>query len=122
MKSKTIEVFTLPFFERRLKYYAKKNPFLLKKDYEYLLDLLEENPINDFSIYLKDEAYKLRLKNSSSNKGKSSGYRVYYFYRSSKNKVILFYIHSKSDESNISDEKLDKLIMECKLFFNDNIL
>ena len=113
------DIFTLPFFEKKLKYYAKKNPLLLKKDYENLLNLLEQNPINEFSTYLKEETYKIRVKNSSSNRGKSSGYRVYYFYRSSKNTIVLFYMHSKSDESNISDDTLDKFISECQIFFDE---
>ncbi len=116
-----VKIFTLPLFDKKLKYYAKKNPFLMKKDYSTLLETLEKNPVDETSIFLKDEVYKIRLKNSSSNKGKSSGYRIYYFYRNSKNTIILFYIHSKSDEANMSDERLDKLIKECKILFNDNV-
>ena len=47
------------------------------------------------------------------------GYRVYYFYKNDKNTLILFYMHSKSDESNINDIKLDKLIVECEIFFDN---
>jgi len=115
-------IYTLPIFDKKIKHYAKKNPFLLKKDYEALLDLLEVTPINEYSTPLKEETYKIRLKNSSSNRGKSSGYRLYYFYRISKDCIILFYMHSKSDQSNISDEQLDTLIGECKIFLDENIL
>jgi len=92
----------------------------LKKDYEKLLDLLETNPEPATAIPLKDKVYKIRMANSSSNKGKSAGYRVYYFYKDNKNTLILFYVHSKSDESNIHDVRLDKLIIECEIFL-DNV-
>jgi mRNA-degrading endonuclease RelE of RelBE toxin-antitoxin system len=59
------------------------------------------------------------MANSSSNKGKSAGYRVYYFYKDDKGTLVLFYMHSKSDETNINDERLDKLIIECEIFFDN---
>ena len=59
------------------------------------------------------------MANSSSNKGKSAGYRVYYFYKDSNESLVLFYMHSKSDVSNINDARLDKLIIECKIFFEN---
>ncbi len=113
-----IDIFTLPLFEKRLKHYRKKNP-LLHKDYSRLLDLLETNPKPTTAISLKDKVYKIRMSNSSSNKGKSAGYRVYYFYKENKDTLLLFYMHSKSDEPNINDVRLDKLIIECKIFFDN---
>jgi len=113
-----INIFTLPIFDKKLKHYKKKNP-LLKKDFSELLDLLETNPTPRTSIPLKDKVYKIRMANSSSNKGKSAGYRVYYFYKDSNESLVLFYMHSKSDVSNINDARLDKLIIECKIFFEN---
>jgi mRNA-degrading endonuclease RelE of RelBE toxin-antitoxin system len=112
-----VDIFTLPLFEKRLKHYKKKNP-LLTRDFAKLLDLLEENSTPTTAIALKDKVYKIRMANSSSNKGKSAGYRVYYFYKDHKNTLLLFYMHSKNDESNINDVRLDKLIIECELFFD----
>jgi len=111
-------IFTLPIFDKKLKQYRKKNP-LLKKDYAELLTLLQNNPTPSTSIPLKDKVYKIRMSNSSSNKGKSAGYRVYYFYKDTNNTLVLFYMHSKNDEVTINDVKLDKLIIECKIFFDD---
>ena len=112
-----IDIFTLPLFEKKLKYYKKKNP-LLNRDFSKLLDLLETNPEPTTAIPLKDKVYKIRMANSSSNKGKSAGYRVYYFYKDSEDTLLLFYMHSKSDESNINSIKLDRLIIECEIFFD----
>ena len=112
------DIFTLPLFDKRLKHYKKKNP-LLKRDYSELLDLLEANPSPTTAIPLKDKVYKIRMANSSSNKGKSAGYRVYYFYKDHKDTLLLFYMHSKSDETNINDVRLDKLIIECEILFDN---
>ena len=112
------DIYTLPIFDKKLKHYTKKNPFL-KRDYSELLDLLEKNPSPRTAIPLKDKVYKIRMANSSSNKGKSSGYRVYYFYKDEKDTIILFYMHSKHDESNIDNVRLDKLIIDCKIFFEN---
>jgi len=113
-----IDIFTLPLFEKRLKHYKKKNP-LLNKDFAKLLDLLETNPEPATAIPLKEKVYKIRMANSSSNKGKNAGYRVYYFYKDNKDTLLLFYMHSKSDESNINGVRLDRLIVECEIFFDD---
>jgi len=113
-----INIFTLPIFDKKLKSYKKKNP-LLKKDFTELLDLLEKSPIPKTAIPLKDKVYKIRMANSSSNKGKSAGYRVYYFYKDTNESLVLFYMHSKSDASNINDARLNKLIVECKIFFEN---
>ena len=111
------DIYTLPVFDKKLKHYKKKNP-LLKRDYSELLDLLESNPLPRTAIPLKDKVYKIRMANSSSNKGKSAGYRVYYFYKDENNVLILFYMHSKNDEAHINDVRLDRLIIECKIFFD----
>ncbi len=96
-----IEVLKLPIFERKLKYYGKKNP-LIKKDYQSLLDSIQKDPEN--ATFIKDNTYKIRVTNSSSNKGKSAGYRVYYFYKDSKGTVVLLYMYSKSELSNLDDK------------------
>ena len=112
------EIFTLPIFDKKLKHYSKKN-HSLKKDYSNLLDFLEENPSPTTAIPIKENVYKIRMANSSSNKGKSAGYRIYYFYKNNDNKLLLFYMHSKNDESNINEVRLEKLIRECQIYFEN---
>lgn len=113
-----IDIFSMLIFERKLKQYAKKNKNM-KEDYKFLLDTLEKNPTSATPI--KDEIFKIRLKNSSSNRGKSSGYRIYYFYKNDMNAIVLLYMYSKNEESNLSTEKLDKIVSDCKIIFKDNI-
>lgn len=111
-----IEIFRLPVFERKLKHYRKKNP-LIKKDYKSLLDGIQDNPEN--ATFIKNNAYKIRVKNSSSNKGKSSGYRVYYYYKDSKGVVILLFMYSKNELENLDDKLLDELIESAEILFKD---
>lgn len=113
-----INIFYLPIFKKKLEHYGKKNPNM-KQDYQDLLHTLEKDPTN--AILIKNETYKIRVANTSSNKGKSSGYRVYYFYRSSKNTIVLLYMYSKNEEANLNDDKLDKLISECQILFKDEL-
>lgn len=113
-----INILYLPIFAKKLKELGKKNPNI-KKDYQTLLDTLEKDPTN--AINIKESVYKMRVQNSSSNRGKSSGYRVYYFYKTNKNAVVLLYIYSKSMLSNLNDETLDELINECKILFKDEL-
>ncbi len=109
----------MPIFGRKLKHYAKKNPNM-KKDYQYLLDSLKKDPTN--AIFIKNNSYKIRLKNSSSNRGKSSGYRIYYFYKDNKNTIILLYMYSKNEQSNLDENVLDELIKSCQIIFKDQLL
>ena len=112
-----MKIYYLPIFLKKFKVYAKKNRNL-KKDFEKFLQDLKNLSIN--SIYIKNNVYKVRLQNKSSNRGKSSGYRVYYFYKIDK-AIVLLYIYSKQDLSNLDDKIIDKLIKECKILFKDEI-
>jgi mRNA-degrading endonuclease RelE of RelBE toxin-antitoxin system len=113
-----LNILYLPIFAKKLKQYSKKNPNM-KKDYQGLLNTLESNPTN--AIAIKENVYKIRLQNSSSNRGKSAGYRVYYFYKNEKDTIVLLYIYSKNEQSNLNDESLNKLIKECQTTFENEL-
>lgn len=57
--------------------------------------------------------YKVRLKNSDNNKGKSAGYRVVYYLQTAK-KLTLITIYSKSDQSDINNETLKNFVAHFK--------
>jgi len=109
-----IEIITTNTFNKNVKSLSKKDK-LLYKDLQYLYNLLQENPNSGTS--LGNNAYKIRIKNSSSKKGKSSGYRVIsYIY---KNDIIgLLTIYSKSNKENIFESEIDNLIVELASDFN----
>ncbi len=57
------------------------------------------------------QVFKVRLKNSNIQKGKSAGYRVIYYLKT-KTKIILITIYSKSDLSNIKNSVIEQIISE----------
>lgn len=99
-------------FKKELKKLSKRYKSL-KKDYLELLELLSTSNPKDISIHLSSNCYKIRLKNSDNNKGKSGGYRVIYLLIEDDFEIILLSIYSKSDYENISDSEIDKKIIEC---------
>lgn len=107
---------TVETFKKEIKELSKKYKNI-KSDYKELLDLLSKNNPKDISIYLGKDCYKIRLKNSDNHKGKSAGYRVVYLLIEDDLNIVLLSIYSKSDYENISDELIDKKIIEA---LNDN--
>jgi mRNA-degrading endonuclease RelE of RelBE toxin-antitoxin system len=53
--------------------------------------------------------FKVRLRNSDAQRGKSGGYRVIYYLKT-KNKIILVTIYSKSDQGDISEKTICHII------------
>ena len=100
---------TTPFFIRQFKYLFKKYPSL-KKDLFLLEVQLAENPT--LGDDLGKNCYKIRLKISSKNKGKSGGARVITYVRILSNKVYLTSIYDKSEKESISSIELDQLLSE----------
>ena len=103
---------TVGTFERELKKLSKKYRNI-KEDYKYLLETLSKSNPKDISIYLGKDCYKIRLKNSDNNKGKSSGYRIVYLTIAEDLTIVLLSIYSKSDLGNISEEEIDTKIIEA---------
>lgn len=76
---------------------------------EFLLSIENDN---DLGISLGQGIYKARIANSDKNKGKSAGYRLITFLKVVDTKIYLVYIYDKSDLENISEQELDKIIIE----------
>ena len=66
----------------------------------------------NLGVEIKDNIYKIRIKNSDNNKGKSGGYRVVTYIINEEKNIVLVTIYSKSKQNNIIDVNLDKLIEE----------
>ena len=58
--------------------------------------------------------FKVRIKNSDIQKGKSGGYRLIYYIKTSEN-ILCVLIYSKSDEDNVTSLEIKKIIQE---FYN----
>ena len=94
-------------FLKNLKKLAKKNKNI-KKDILDLIDILENNPKE--GVYLGNNTYKIRLKNSNNNKGKSGGYRIITYLIDENFEIYLITIYSKSNRESILDDEIKKLI------------
>ncbi|PHS20537.1 MAG: addiction module antitoxin [Kangiella sp.] len=55
--------------------------------------------------------YKVRLKNSDNNRGKSAGYRVVYYLQTAE-EIALVTIYSKSDQSDVSVDELKNFMRD----------
>jgi len=109
--------YSFAFLEKFKKDYkeAKKKDYTLDEDFEDFLETFD-NTKGDV-VSGTSGAQKIRLQRA--NKGKSGGYRVYYYF-AIENKVYLLRLFSKSNQSDISiKEKLElsqiiKAIKETK--------
>ena len=81
----------------------------LKKDLQVFLNTLEEHPHQ--GIKLAQGLYKVRIKNSDNNKGKSAGYRMI-TYSIIEGEIFLVDIYSKSQMENLAEEVIDFIIKE----------
>jgi len=98
-------------FKKELKKLSKRYKNI-KEDYRHLLETLSTKNIKDISIYLGKNCYKIRLKNSDNNQGKSSGYRVIYLHIEDELSIVLLSIYTKADFENISEKEIDARIIE----------
>jgi mRNA-degrading endonuclease RelE of RelBE toxin-antitoxin system len=97
-------IFTTPTFEKGLK--------PLRKKYKSILQDLADLLATDFeqAKEIKNNVFKLRLKISSKNKGKSAGARI--IFTIIDDDVYLVFIYDKSEISNLNNADIDILIAE----------
>lgn len=103
------QVETLENFEREAKRLKKKFPSL-KQEINDLIGILEVNPF--YGTPMQDGFYKIRLGIKSKGKGKRGGARVVTCVKVLAEKVYLVSIYDKSEQSDIADELLFKLLSE----------
>ena len=111
MSSNSIEIFLTSRFKKDLGQLAKRYRSI-RKDLEPLVEQLKSGEIlGDQISGLNSQVFKVRLKNSNIQKGKSAGYRVIYYVKIEIS-VVLVTIYSKSDTSDIENNVIEKIIKE----------
>jgi len=100
-------VVTIEPFDKELKRLVKKYPSL-KKEIADLFEELSSNPATGTPI--GKNCYKIRLAIASKGKGKSGGARVITHCAITETTVILLSIYDKSEQADISDKDLQKLL------------
>lgn len=107
-------IFFSKAFVKEVKRFSKKNKNL-KIDILNLAEKIEQGKIFGSVVngFPNHTVVKIRLQNTSNNKGKSSGYRIIYCVQSEED-IYFLYIYSKSELSNIKPNNIKKLIQEMK--------
>ncbi|RLA68474.1 MAG: hypothetical protein DRQ78_00225 [Epsilonproteobacteria bacterium] len=101
------KVIPTPEFIKNLKTLKKKYKNI-KNDVLELANELEKDPT--IGIDLGNNTFKIRIKNSDNNKGKSAGYRIITYCINDIKEVSLVTIYSKSEKENILELELKELI------------
>jgi hypothetical protein len=100
-----------PPFGKQFKKLSKKYPSL-PNDLRDVLNELLENPF--LGDYLTKDTYKVRMAITSKGKGKSGGARLILTVKILEDKIHLLTMYDKSDQEDISDKDLQKLIKLIK--------
>jgi mRNA-degrading endonuclease RelE of RelBE toxin-antitoxin system len=100
-------VIPTPQFEKDLKHLHKKYP-LIKKDIGTLEELLISDPFA--GTPLKRSCYKIRMKITGKNSGKSGGARVITHVKVVNKNIYLLRVYDKSEMDDLAEGELDALI------------
>jgi mRNA-degrading endonuclease RelE of RelBE toxin-antitoxin system len=105
------EIIVPAHFLKKLKKLAKKYPSVLKEFEKLSLQLKNDQRPGDKIPGIGRDVYKMRLANRSAKRGKSGGFRVIYYIKLT-NRVVLVTIYSKTGQTNISPEKIRRILEE----------
>jgi mRNA-degrading endonuclease RelE of RelBE toxin-antitoxin system len=98
-------------FLKKLKNLARRYPSVLREFESLSIQLKNDERPGDKIPGTGYDVYKVRLKNPSTGKGKSGGFRVIYYLRLVDN-IVLITIYSKSKQTDISPNTIHKLLEE----------
>ena len=100
-------------FQRNLRILAKKYRNI-RNDIQPIIEQLQLGELpGDRISGVGYTIFKLRVKNSDIQKGKSGEYRLIYYVKTT-TKIILITIYSKSDREDISAEEIQQILTEFK--------
>lgn len=106
-----VQVDYTPEFKRNLRSLAKKYSHI-RSDIQPVIDQLQDGRIiGDQVPRTRYTIFKVRVRNSDIQKGKRSGYRLIYHFKTP-TKIILVTIYSKLDQSDISAEQIRRILIE----------
>ena len=100
-------------FKRDIRRLAKKYRHI-KSDVQPVIQQLQLGKFIGVRIpRIKEIIYKVRLKNSDIQKGKSGGYRLIYHVQGS-TIIIMMTIYAKSEQGDISPKRIQEVLTEFK--------
>ncbi len=108
-----IKVEASPTFSRNLRTLAKKYRSI-QNDIQPVIEQLEQGELPGDQIPGVGYAvFKLRVRNSDIQKGKSGGYRLIYYVKTA-TRIILLTIYAKSEQVDIVADGIQSIITEYK--------
>ncbi len=107
----SVQIEFTPEFKRNVRELAKRYRHI-QNDLQPIIEQLQRGQILGVQITgVRYALYKLRVRNSDNRKGKSGGYRLIYYLRTTE-RLILVTIYSKSDQGDISKKRLASILNE----------
>lgn len=110
-------IFYTSEFKRDLRKLNKEYPSLRKDLDDFIQALNAGELVGDLIPQISHPVYKVRIKNSDNNKGKSAGYRIIYYVQIP-DSVVLITLYSKSEQGDISTKALCDIIKNNPILFN----
>ncbi len=106
-----IQVEASPTFDRNLRALARKYRSI-RNDIQPVIEQLEQGELpGDRIPGIGYAVFKLRVRNSDTQKGKSGGYRLIYYVKT-KTGIILLTVYAKSEQVDIAAEDIRNIITE----------
>ncbi|PHX57088.1 type II toxin-antitoxin system RelE/ParE family toxin [Tychonema bourrellyi FEM_GT703] len=106
-----IQVEAAPTFTRNLRNLAKKYRSI-RNDIQPVIEQLEQGELpGDRISGIGYDVFKVRVRNSDIQKGKSGGYRLIYYVKT-ENGIILLTVYTKSAQADIPADELTGIILE----------
>jgi mRNA-degrading endonuclease RelE of RelBE toxin-antitoxin system len=111
MDNPSVTVIALPTFTRNIRTLSKKYRNILDDIQPTIAQLENGEILGDQVIGVGYPVFKLRIKNSDNQKGKSGGYRLIYYLKTS-DKILLLTLYSKSEQDDVMAGDLKNIIDE----------
>ncbi|HLO84220.1 MAG TPA: type II toxin-antitoxin system RelE/ParE family toxin [Nostocaceae cyanobacterium] len=113
--SPLIQVELTAKFKRNLRILAKKYRSI-RKDIQPVIEQLQAGELpGDQVTGVGCTIFKVRVKNSDIQKGKSGGYRLIYYLKTA-TKIILVTIYSKSEQEDVAAEEIKNILADFEQY------
>ncbi|MEG3896875.1 MULTISPECIES: type II toxin-antitoxin system RelE/ParE family toxin [unclassified Microcoleus] len=114
-----IQIELTPRFQRDLRTLGKRYRNI-RNDIQPVIEQLQAGELpGDRIPGMEYEIFKVRIKNSDIQKGKSAGYRAIYYLKTS-DSIVLVTIYSKSDLSDIAAETVREILAQYEQQFPES--